>query len=73
MRTLLKKRYMSPNHALNIHRRSEPVAMDTIYSNIPDIDNGATQTQFYVGCKNIVCDAYHMKTDKKLSVRRRII
>ena len=37
------KQYMSPNPALNVHRYSEPVATDTIYSNTPAIDNGATQ------------------------------
>ena len=40
MSIILKKRYMSPNPALNVHRRSEPVATDTIYSNTPAIDNG---------------------------------
>ena len=65
MSILLKKRYMSPNPALNVHRRSEPVATDTIYANTPAIDNGATQAQFFVGCKTMVCDAYPMKTDKQ--------
>ena len=51
--------------ALNGHRRSQPVAIDTIYSNTPAIDNGATQAQFLVSCKTMVCDAYLIKTDKQ--------
>ena len=56
---------MSPNPALNVHRRNEPVATDTIYSNTPAIESGVTQPQFFVGCKTMVCDAYPMKTDKQ--------
>ncbi len=49
MSTLLKKRYKSPFPTLNIHRRDEPVAMDTIYSNTPAVDSGATIAQVFVG------------------------
>ena len=65
MSTLLKKRYQSPNPALNVHRRSESVATDTIYSDTPAVDSGVTQAQCFVGCKTMVCDAYPMKTDKQ--------
>jgi hypothetical protein len=34
MSTILKKQYKSPNPALNVHPRDEPVATDTIYSDI---------------------------------------
>ena len=35
--------------ALNVHRRREPIAMDTIYSDTLAIDNGATSAQILVG------------------------
>ena len=65
MSTLLKKTYQYPNPALNVHRRSEPVATDTVYSDTPVVDSGVTQAQFFVGCKTMVCDAYSMKTYKQ--------
>ena len=42
MSTLLKKQYKSPFPALNVHRRDELVATDTIYSDTPAVDSGAT-------------------------------
>ena len=32
MSTILKKRYKSPNPALNVHHHNKPVAIDTVYS-----------------------------------------
>ena len=37
---ILTKRFKSPNPALNVHRRSEPVATDTVYADVPAIDPG---------------------------------
>ena len=65
MSTILKKRYRSPNPALNFHNRSDPVATDTIFSNTPAVDSGVTCAQFFVGCDTMVCDAYPMKTSKQ--------
>jgi hypothetical protein len=48
MRTILKKRYKSPNPALNVHPRDEPVATDTIYSDTLAIDCGITSAQLFV-------------------------
>jgi len=42
MSTLLKKRYKSPFPALNVHRRDKTVAIDTIYSDTPAVNSGAT-------------------------------
>ena len=42
----------SPNPILNIPRRQEDVATDTIYSNTPAVDNGSTAAQFYIGMKS---------------------
>jgi hypothetical protein len=51
--------------SLNVPRRQEPIATDTIYSDTPAIDSGATQTQFYDGTKTFVVDPYGMKTNKE--------
>ncbi len=63
MSTLLKKRYKSPFPALNVHRRDEPVAMDTIYSDTPAVDSGATIAQVFVSIESLVTDVYAIKTD----------
>jgi hypothetical protein len=48
MSTYLKKRYKSPYPALNVHRRNEPVATDTVYSDTPAIvDGGETCAQIF--------------------------
>jgi len=65
MTTLLKKQYKSPFPALNVHRRDELVAMDTIYSDAPDIDSGATIAQVFVGTESLVTDVYAIKTDRQ--------
>ena len=48
----LWRRIKSPNPALNIHRRNEPVSTDTIYGPVPAIDNGSTAAQFFAGRKS---------------------
>ena len=65
-----RKHFKSRFPALNIHRRREPVATDTIYSDTPAIDNGATVAQIFVGIKTLVTDVYSMKTDSDFDVRR---
>ena len=75
--THLKKAFKSPFPACNVHRRNEPVATDTVYSDTPAIDDGAQSAQFFVGCESLVCDVYGMKTDKQFvntlqdNIRRR--
>ena len=39
--TILKKHYKWPFPTLNVHRKDEPVATDTVYLDTPAIDNGA--------------------------------
>ena len=63
--TVLKKHYKSPFPALNVHRRDEPVATDTVYSDTPAIDGGATSAQLFVGTESLLSDVYGMKTDKQ--------
>jgi len=65
MSTLLKKQYESPFPTLNVHRRDELVATDTIYSNTPAIDSGTTIAQVFVGVESLVTDVYAIKTDRQ--------
>jgi hypothetical protein len=63
--TILKKHYKSPFPALNVQRRDEPFATDTVYSNTPAIDGGETSAQVFVGTETLVTDVYGMKTEKQ--------
>jgi hypothetical protein len=65
MSTILKKRYKSPNPALNVRPRDEPVATNTIYSDTPAIDCGITSAQLFVGTKTHTADVYPIKSDKQ--------
>ena len=65
MSTHLKKHYKSPFPALNVHRRNEAVATDTVYSDSPAVDCGATAAQIFVGLKSLVSDAYPLKRDSE--------
>jgi hypothetical protein len=65
MSTILKKRYKSPNPALNVRPRDEPVATDTIYSDTPAIDCGVTSAQLFVGTKTHTADVYPIRSDKQ--------
>ena len=56
---------MSPNPALNVHRRNESVATDTVFSDTPAVDNGVTSAQFFIGCDSMVCDLYPLKSSKQ--------
>ena len=48
----LWKRHKAPNPALNVGRRNEPVATDTVYGPTPAVDNGSTAAQLFVGRKS---------------------
>ena len=63
--SLLKRAYKSPNPALNVTRRNEPVASDFVHSDEPAIDNGSTGAVIFVGTETLVTDAYGVKTDKQ--------
>ncbi len=60
---VLKKHFKSPFPALNVHRRDEPVATDTVFSDTPAIDGGETCAQIFVGTDTLVTDVYGMKTE----------
>ena len=57
--------HRAPFPALNVLRRNEPVATDTIYSDVTSIDGGAMCAQFFVGCETFVCDIYGIRTDSQ--------
>ena len=63
--TLLKRTYKSPNPALNVPRRSEPVACDIVCSDTPAIDDGSTAAVIFYGTNTHVTDVYGIKTDKQ--------
>jgi hypothetical protein len=45
----LRNQILSPNPVLNVPRRHEDVAMDTLYGSVAAIDDGSTSCQFYIG------------------------
>ena len=72
------KRYLkSRNPALNIPRRHEPVATDTVFSETPVTDSSVKQAQMFLGRDTLVADAYPMKSGKQFvntledTIRRR--
>ena len=73
----MKKHLKSRNPALNIPRRHEPVATDTVFSDTPGVDSGVKQAQVFVGRDTLVADAYPMKSGKQFvntledNIRRR--
>ena len=63
--TMLKKNFKSPFLAFNVKCWHEPVATNTIYSNIPAIYDSSTSAQIFVGAETLVTDIYGMKNDKE--------
>ena len=62
LNTILRKRFKSPNPAVNVRRRDEPVATDTIQSDVPAIDGGEKYAQIFVGTQSLVTDVHGMKS-----------
>ena len=60
-----KKHLKSRNPALNIPRRHEAVATDTVFSDKPAVDSHVKQAQVFVGRDTLVADAYPMKSGKQ--------
>ena len=62
---------------MNVPRRHEPVATDTIFSDTPAVDSGVKQAQVFVGRDSLVADVYPMKSGKQFvntledNIRRR--
>ena len=63
--SVMKKTYRSPFPGLNVKRRSEPVAICTVYCDTPVVDDGSTCAQLFVETKTFLTDVYGMKSDKQ--------
>jgi len=51
--------FKSPNPALNIHQRKEPVATDSVFADAPAVDTpGHTGAQTFVGRSSLLTDCY---------------
>ena len=48
---------------MNVVRRNEPVATDTIWADVPAVDNGALGAQFFCGTQTLFCDVFEVRTD----------
>ena len=44
---------------------NEPVATDSVFADVPAIDDGSTIAQIYVGQNTLFTDVYPMKTEKQ--------
>jgi len=58
----MRKHYKSRFPALNVQRRQEPVATDTIFSKTPAVDSGVTAAQLFIGKHSLVSDIYPLKS-----------
>jgi hypothetical protein len=65
LRLPFRKHFKSRFPALNVFRRREAVATDTVYADTPAIDDGATAAQVIVGTTTMVTDIYGIKSDKE--------
>ena len=61
----LKKHYRSTNPAINVHHHQDPVAIDYVYTDVMDIDDGSKGAQIFVGTESEVCDAQGLKSPKQ--------
>jgi hypothetical protein len=63
----IKQTIKSPYPALNVRRRHEPVATDTIFADCAAVDtNGQKCAQLYVGRKSLVTDVYGMTSKSEM-------
>ena len=60
--TQLKSTFRSPFQALNIFRRNEAVASDTVYLSVPAIDDGSRLAQICFGRRTLLINIYSIKT-----------
>ena len=73
----MKRPLKSRNPVLNVPRRHESVATDTIFSGTPAVDSGVKQAQVFMGRDLLVADVYPMKSGKQFvntldgNIRRR--
>ena len=63
----LRQTYRSPYPALNVHRRKEAVAMDTLKSETPCMMTGVKLAQLFVGCDTYLMDVFPLKSEKDMA------
>ncbi len=56
----IKQVHKAANPAMNIWRRNEPVATDTVYAQVKSIAQGYTMAQVFIGRKSLVIDIFGM-------------
>ena len=61
----MKRHLKSRNPALNVPRRHEVVAIDTVYSDTPAVESSVKQTQHFVGKESLVSDICPMRSGKQ--------
>ena len=61
----MKRHLKSRNPALNVPRRHEAVATETVYSDTPAVDSGVKLAQLFVGKESLVSDIYPMRSGKQ--------
>ena len=61
----MKKHLKSRNPALDVPRRHEAVATDTVYSDKPAIESGVKMAQRFVGKESLGSDIYPMRSGKQ--------
>ena len=61
----MKRHLKNRNPALDVPRRHESVATDTIFSDTPAVDSGAKEAQVFVGRDSLVAHVYPMKSGKQ--------
>ena len=61
----MKRHLKSRNPALNVPRRNEAVATDTVYSDTPAVDSGVKMAQRFVGKESLVSDIYPLRSGKQ--------
>ena len=61
----MKRHLKSRNHALNVPRRHEAVATDTVYSDTPVVDSGVKMAQLFVGKESLVSNIYPMRSGQQ--------
>ena len=61
----LKKHFKARNPILNLPRRHEPVATNSIFSDTPAVDHGGKVAQIFVGRDTLVTDIYGIKSTKQ--------
>ena len=58
----MRQHYKTRFPVLNIQRRYEPVATDTLFSDTPAVFSGVTKAQLFVGKHSLVADVYPLKS-----------